>query len=200
MVGDITHVFMLGVIFEVSVECMAEPRPHDIEQPGKVVVEPGHDLGNDPIAEEAVALVAALQQLFDDQQVEELVVLLLSDRADFFVDAAGEVRGRVRVGDRDVGDVFPGDVRDSGDDFEHSKLAQRTGAAVDEVHGAEQRPGGDAGAQSGRFECGELLESQLVGGWPWDRFHASNVRLSHAECKVIRCDSGHAEIGNTARP
>ena len=48
------------------------------------------------------------------------------------------------MGNRDIGDVFPGLVRHPGNDLQHSKFAEGFLVSVQEVHGNEKQAGEQA--------------------------------------------------------
>lgn len=155
-------VLVLGVVLEVGVELIASGRADHVEKPGQLVIDECQRLGNDGEFYPALAYPLLGDQLFEDQQVPLLIVLLGAALGDPLDDPAGEVGTVGGVGDSDVGDLFPGLVRDAGNQFEDLELRVRTEFAVDNVEELEEKPGAEPVAPPGRLERLTMGADELV--------------------------------------
>src|SRR5947199_157973 len=104
----------------------------------------------------------AIGELFEEQEVPLLVVLLDPAFPDPFEDAPREIGPRVRVGDRDVGDVLPRLVGHAGDHLEDLELRQGPPAAIEEIQRDEQDPREEAVAHPRRRQGLALGTSELL--------------------------------------
>jgi hypothetical protein len=106
---------------------IAGRRPDHVQEPGDVIVDEGDELRDEAIPNEALADRLPSDQLFQEEEMPLLVILLESA-------AAGEIRERMGLSDRDKRQVLPGLVRDAGDHLQHLELAERPLPTVEEIH------------------------------------------------------------------
>ena len=144
MLGDQSHVLVLGMIFEVGVEPIGPGRVKHVQKPRHLVADERDGL-RDPVVEPAgLSLGRAGHELLQDQQVPLLVVLLDPSLRHPVVDAARQPGVRRDMGDGDVGDLLPALVGHPRDQFEDLELGQRPPTPVEHVEQCEQDPGGQS--------------------------------------------------------
>ena len=80
------------------------------------------------------------------------VVLLMAAFSDKFKNPAREIGLRIHMGDRNIGDVFPGLIRNAGNHFEDFELAEIFSLAVDQFHIKEKDPRREAVSPPGRLK------------------------------------------------
>ena len=95
-----------------------------------MIVDEGDELRDEAIPNEALADPLPSDQLFQEEEMPLLVILLDSALLHTIKDAAGEIRERMGMSDPDIRHVLPGLVRDAGDHLQHLELAERPLPAV----------------------------------------------------------------------
>jgi hypothetical protein len=120
-----------------------------VEQPGEGVPGAGDESGQYSIAEPAERGRALLsEQLFDDEEMDLLVVLLRARLHDALHDATHEGVSALTVRDCALREPFPVLVWDAGELFEHEELLEGAAAAVEHVDGEEHQSGEGVVAKS----------------------------------------------------
>ncbi len=169
ILGHEFHVFVLGVILEVGVQEIAPAGPDHIEEPGDMVIKKSDRLGDEPVLEKVFADFLFVLKLLQGQQMPLFVVLLEPALSNPVEDTAGEIGLRMRMGDRDVGDVLPGLVRHPGDNFQYLEFGKALAAPVEEVRCDEEQAGKQAVAHAGRCESFFLFPLELLRGQAFHR-------------------------------
>jgi hypothetical protein len=163
VLGHEGHVLALSVVLEVSVQAVAPRRAHEEQDPTQQSVRSPHHPGQQALAEEAALHILGLEELFQDEQVPGLVVLLGSGLENAVEDSPGQTGVAVQTGERPVGGPLPSLVGNGCEELQNLELRQGTPAAVYEIDRRQQHGGNRITANRG------LSKRRLLGTVQLDR-------------------------------